>query len=97
MLGVSQVSSFSTGILLTVVRSFEPYFMFLVKKRFYELFGKLIKKEKRLKNKLYTNTLNSFLTSSLNIELVNIILQSIVSFNQKSFEHHIENNEISLE
>ena len=58
--------------------------MFIVRKKFFELFGILV--EDRDSNELYNNTLNSYLTRSLNVELVNIILQAITLFTRKSFD-----------
>lgn len=41
-------------------------------------------KEKMKRKDIQKNTLNTYLTQSLNLELVNIILRSIVSFTQQS-------------
>jgi hypothetical protein len=40
---VSKIASVSTGVLLTFVRTGEPYFRYQVKKRFYYFFGIIIK------------------------------------------------------
>lgn len=69
---MSVFAQISTGALLTIIRMLEPYFYFIVRKKFYELFGILI--DDRETNELFNNTLNSYLTKSLNVELVNIIL-----------------------
>jgi hypothetical protein len=72
---LTTLSSFSMGIGLTLIRINEPLFRFLIKKKFYEMWGILIDEDGEKTNKLYlSDTLQSFLTSSLNIELVNIIL-----------------------
>ena len=57
--------------------------MYQVKKRFYSFFGMIIKDNKEYQKDLYKNTLNHYLTKSLNLELVNVILQSIVSFTRQ--------------
>lgn len=77
---MSKVASVSTGVLLTIIRLCEPYFMYQVSKRFYAFFGVEIKDDAEYSSDLYKNTLNSYLTRSLNLELVNIILSSIVMF-----------------
>jgi hypothetical protein len=41
-------------------------------------------KNKDASNEIHKNTLNTYLTSSLSLELVNIILSSIVSFTESS-------------
>lgn len=81
---MSRIASVSTGVLLTIIRLCEPYFMFQVKKRFYAFFGIVIKDKKEYKGQLYKNTLNTYLTNSLNLELVNVILSSIVYFTKLS-------------
>lgn len=43
----SKVASVSTGILLTLVRLKEPYFIYQVKKRFYSFFGIIFKDLKK--------------------------------------------------
>ena len=66
----------------------EPLFRLLVVKRFYEFFGIVVdhtgddEKDKQLQN----DTLNSFLNSSLNVELVFVILKSITTFASASEE-----------
>ncbi|CDW72257.1 phosphatidylinositol phosphate kinase [Stylonychia lemnae] len=90
---VSQFAAFSTGLWLTIVRLSEPYFYYIVKKKWLEMFGKP-PGDCRQSNELYNNTLNSFLTQSLNVELVNIILHGITQFTKKSFEDHLHDREI---
>lgn len=75
-----------TGVLLTLIRLQEPFFMYQVKKRFYSFFGMIIKDNKEYQKDVYKNTLNHYLTKSLNLELVNVILQSIVSFTRQSLK-----------
>jgi len=77
-------ASVITGVLLTLIRLSEPFFMFQVKKRFYAFFGKEIKDQKEYQSDIYKNTLNHYLTKALNLELVNVILQSIVTFTREA-------------
>ena len=76
----------STGVLLTIIRTGEPYFRYQVKKRFFAFFGVIIKDMPEYKTQEYKNTLNFYLTQSLNLELVNVILTSIVTFTKRSNE-----------
>jgi len=63
---------------MAIIRVSEPYFQFLIKKQFKSFFGILIDEKEAQKNEQYINdTLVTFLTSSLNVELVHIILKSI--------------------
>ena len=80
------VASVATGVLLTLVRLSEPFFLFQVKKRFYAFFGKEIKDQKEYQSDIYKNTLNHYLTKALNLELVNVILQSIVTFTKEALK-----------
>lgn len=93
---MSKIASVSTGVLLTTIRLCEPYFMFQVKKRFYAFFGKTIKDDVEYKSDLYKNTLNSYLTRSLNLELVNVILSSVVTFTRESEKQFRRVTAISL-
>jgi hypothetical protein len=77
-------ASVLTGVLLTLIRLQEPFFMFQVKKRFYAFFGKEIKDQKEYQSDIYKNTLNHYLTKALNLELVNVILASIAIFTREA-------------
>ena len=68
---------FSTGILLAMVRLYEPFFLFLVKRFVYMCFGILLDEDAE---GIKTETLSTFLASSLNVELVHIILKGIKKF-----------------
>jgi hypothetical protein len=68
---------FSTGILLAVVRLYEPFFLFLLKQKVYRCFGIIVDEDKQ---GIKTETLSTFLSSSLNVELVHIILKGIKKF-----------------
>lgn len=79
--------TFSTGIFLTLVRLFEPFFRFIVLSQIYEFWGEFYKskdgqteEEKQIEN----DALSSFLSSSLNVELVFILLSSITTFSKRS-------------
>lgn len=75
---ISFVASMSTGLFMGVIRLFEPYFFFLFKKAFFTLFGQPYTEEQLdEKQNQITDTTNAFLKSSLNIELVHIILKAI--------------------
>ena len=87
---VSGVMTFSTGIFLTGVRFFEPLFRHLALKKVYEFWGVLYEprtaghSEEELR--AATDSLNSILASSLNVELVYIILKSITAFSRDEFD-----------
>jgi len=73
--------TFSTGILLTLARFYEPLFRFLIIKDIYEFWGEVYKdKSKEQEEQVNNDALSSFLNSSLNVELVFIILKSITFF-----------------
>ena len=82
--------TFTTGIGLTAVRFFEPLFRFLMITKIYEYWGEIYKpredegseQEKQVQN----DALSSFLSSSLNVELVFILLSSITTFTKKKQE-----------
>jgi len=67
-----------TGFIMALIRIREPYFKFLIKQKVKSYFGILMDEKEIAKSKKYMNdTLITFLTSSLNVELVHIILESI--------------------
>ena len=68
---ISFTALFSIGIVMSLIRTFDPFYRFLLKKGFYEIFGIPIKEPK---GGIQTEVLSTFLSSSLNIELVYIIL-----------------------
>jgi hypothetical protein len=75
---VSFIASISTGWVMGVIRCFEPYFHFLLSKTIKAFYGIPLSEEEidKRKNKL-NDTIATFLNSSLNIELVHIILKAI--------------------
>lgn len=75
--------TFSTGIFLTVVRLYEPLFRLLVIKQIYEFFGEIYEPKEGdafVDAQIANDALSTFLMSSLNVELVFIILKSISTF-----------------
>lgn len=88
---ISGIMTFTTGIGLTAVRFFEPLFRFLMITKIYEYWGEIYnpkeeegssEQEKQVQN----DALSSFLSSSLNVELVFILLSSITTFSKKKQE-----------
>ena len=63
----------------------EPFFKFLLKKAIYGLFGMRIE-ESEDQEKHFGCTLNQLLLSSLNVELVCIILKGVVKFSKVSLD-----------
>lgn len=85
---------FSTGIVLAIVRLFEPFFMFLLKQKVWMCFGIYIDEQKE---GIKTDTLSTFLASSLNVELVHIILKGIKKFSNVRIDESIRNSETAAE
>ena len=81
---VSGFVTFTTGILLTVVRLFEPLFKLLVYKQIWQFWGEIYEPKQgnvtEEEIQIANDSLSTFLTSSLNVELVYIILESITAF-----------------
>lgn len=72
-----------TGLVMASIRAREPYFKFLLKSKVYEWFGILMDEKEITESEQYMNdTLVTFLTSSLNVELVHIILESITKYSK---------------
>ena len=80
---ISGTSMFSTGILLAIVRLFEPFFLFLIKQSTWMCFGILLDEDEE---GIKSETLSTFLASSLNVELVHIILKGIKKFSNIRIE-----------
>ena len=68
---------FSTGFILVSIRIFDPFYRFLIQRTIYEWFG-VVKEEPE--GGIGAEILSTFLSSSLNIELVYIILKGITKF-----------------
>lgn len=88
---ISGIAMFSTGIMLTFLRLYEPFFQFLIKRFFLNCFGILLDMEDV---GVQTKTLSTFLASSLNVELVHIILKGIKKFSNIRM-HDLEPSESS--
>ena len=78
---ISGFAMFSTGILLVIVRLYEPFFIFWMKTVIKMCFGIIPVSE--VDGSINTETLSTFLASSLNIELVHIILKGIKKFSNE--------------
>jgi hypothetical protein len=92
---VSLMATISTGLLMAFIRCFEPYFIFVCRKCFYRIYGKpwTIDDEQEAYGKL-DDTISTFLNSSLNIELVHIILKSITDDCKKQDKSNIHWKEV---
>lgn len=81
---ISGVVTFTTGIFLTVVRLFEPLFKLLVYKQIWQFWGEIYEPKEGAdteeERQIANDSLSTFLSSSLNVELVYIILTSITEF-----------------
>lgn len=62
---------------MAIIRGFEPYYFFLIRQQFWEAFGFVLDEPQE---GIKAEILSSFLASSLNIELVYIILEGITHF-----------------
>lgn len=72
------ITAMTTGLIMAIIRSNEPYFKLLIRKQFLGWFGELLSEKEIKESSVYMNdTLVTFLTSSLNVELVHVILVSI--------------------
>lgn len=74
---LSFIASIMTGLIMAIIRCLEPYFAFLLKKTFKSFYGIPLLQEELLDKKQLTDTITQFLNSSLNIELVHIILKGV--------------------
>ena len=73
---ISSCFRFSTGFFLSLVRLIDPYYRFVLTRYAKETFGIIVEKKSQFEAK----PLNSYLAASLNLELINIILQGICKF-----------------
>jgi len=80
---LSSIMTFSTGIFLTLVRFYEPVFRYIFFQSVYEFWGEIYEDDKSQVDYVNQDALSSFLNSSLNVELVFIILESITKFASK--------------
>lgn len=77
----SIISAISTGILFSIVRLFEPYLIFVIKKEVAEWFGIIL--EENQNDKTANDSLSAILVESLSVELVNVILKAIAYGDEK--------------
>jgi len=81
---ISIIVAMTTGFIMALIRSREPYFKFLIRQQFWEFFGVVLSEKELNDSEVYINdTLATFLTSSLNVELVHVILISIMNSSGK--------------
>ena len=81
MMFISTFTSMFTGVVMSTVRISEPYMKFLITKWWKELFGILMDEKDITNSQVYVNdSLATFLTSSLNVELVHVILEAITKY-----------------
>ena len=85
MMFMSTMATMVTGFVMSMIRIREPYFKFLIVQWYRGLFGETMS-EKDIENskEQLNDSLATFLTSSLNVELVHVILDSITK-HTKSF------------
>jgi hypothetical protein len=90
---LSGVTTFTTGIFLTAVRLAEPLFRLIVIQEIYQFWGDIYEPsgESQEQLQIANDALSTFLTSSLNVELVFIILTSITAFTVQDDESEIAN------
>lgn len=84
---ISAIMTFSTGIFLTLARLFEPLFRYILQVKYYQYYGDFYEQKDAITKEemeIQTNALSSFLSSSLNVELVYTLLESITTFSKKS-------------
>lgn len=87
LLYVSQTTAVCTGVIMTIIRTREPYFKYLIKSQWMSFFGEIMdEKEVNDSQKYVNDSLATFLTSSLNVELVHCILTSITSHSSGKVE-----------
>lgn len=86
--------TFTTGIFLTAVRLFEPLFKLLVYKQIWQFWGEVYEpkagEQSEVDMQIASDSLSTFLSSSLNVELVYIILTSITAFSDKDERQGME-------
>lgn len=81
MMKISIYTSIFTGFFMSIIRAREPYFRFLISKEFKSWFGILMdENDAHVSNQYVNDSLATFLTSSLNVELVHVILEAITKY-----------------
>ena len=78
--------TFSTGIFLTAARLYEPLFRMLMLQSIYQFWGEIYSpaNDSLDEQQIANDALSTFLSSSLNVELVYIILKSIIQFSEST-------------
>ena len=80
---LSRASLFSTGVILMGIRTTDPFYRFLILSSIKEWYGIIDEEPEKGIN---AEVLSTFLSSSLNIELVYIILAGITKFSSEREE-----------
>jgi hypothetical protein len=78
---IASTMTFSTGIFLTGARLLEPFFRFILLQKWYQYYGEEPPVDKD-NLELFNVPLSNFISSSLNVELVYILLESITTFSK---------------
>jgi len=78
---IAFIATFATGILLSLVRLAESSYRHILWAQINEWFGIIVEEGKGLEQK----PLNSFLAKSLNLELINVILQGVTKFAEPDY------------
>lgn len=93
LLRFSIYTSIATGFFMSIIRAQEPYFKFLIKQRWSEWFGLVVdENDKRYSQQYVNDSLATFLTSSLNVELVHVILDAITNGEATTMIDHTVNH-----
>ena len=76
---------------MSIIRSREPYFKFLIRREVCGWFGIPMTEDDIKNSQNYVNdSLATFLTSSLNVELVHVILESITKYTKGMIDPTID-------
>lgn len=78
LMKITIYTSMLTGFIMSIIRAREPYFRFLIRQQWCSFFGiDLDENDKQTSAQYVNDSLATFLTSSLNVELVHVILEAI--------------------
>ena len=81
------ICMFGNGMALSVIRLIDPYYKHILKKQLAEYFGVL---DDSSEEGLPAKPLSSYLAESLNLELINIILQGISKFSYPDYNQIVK-------